>query len=115
MSEFVSEVERRRLALELAAGGMTDSEAAARVGRSRQWLHKWRVRQARDGSIVERSRIPSRQPTKTSDEVTAAVLAVRDQLEHDPVASIGAISILATMERAGFKPLPSAWVSRLET
>ena len=107
MSEFVSEVERRRRALELAAGGMTDREAAAAVGRSRQWLHKWRVRQAGDGSIVERSRTPSRQPTKTSDEVTAAVLAVRDQLEQDPVASIGAISILATMERAGFEPLPS--------
>lgn len=79
MSEFVSEVERRRLALELAAGGMTDSEAAATVGRSRQWLHKWRVRQAGDGSIDERSRTPNRQPTKTSEDVTAAVLAVRAQ------------------------------------
>jgi transposase len=107
VSEFVSEVERRRLALELAAGGMTDSEAAATVGRSRQWLHKWRVRQAGDGSIDERSRTPNRQPTKTSEDVTAAVLAVRTQLEQDPVASIGAISILATMERAGFEPLPS--------
>jgi hypothetical protein len=35
------------------------------------------------------------------------VLGVRAELEADPVASIGAESILATMERRGFEPLPS--------
>jgi hypothetical protein len=48
--------------------------------------------------------------------VTERVLAVRETLEEDPAANVGALSILATMEREGFTPLPSiASIERILT
>ena len=57
--------------------------------------------------LVDRPRTPLRQPTKTTPAVVAEILEVRDRLDADPVASVGALTILAEMERDGFTPIPS--------
>jgi transposase len=107
--DFGSEVERRLRFVDLIVEGLSVAEAAARLGRSRQWGNKWldRYRVGGEEGLVDRSRRPKRQPTKTPLRVVSAVLRVRKQLEEDPVASIGALSIVATLEREGFTPIPS--------
>ena len=107
--EFDSEVARRRRAVELVADGVSKAEAGRRLGRSRQWVDKWGKRYSADGDagLEDRSRAPHQTPTKTPDRVVAKVLAVRDDLEANPVASIGGLTILAEMERDRFTPIPS--------
>ena len=104
---FSSEVERRRFALGLVGDGVGIGEAARRVGRSRRWLSKWKQRSESGEGIEDRSRTPHVSPATTPEEVVGLVLAYRDRLENDPVASIGGLSILAAMERDGIDPVPS--------
>lgn len=108
-SEFGSEVERRRRAVELVDQGVTKTEAGRRVGRSRWWVDKWvrRFAAGGDAGLEDLARVPVRQPTKTPGEVVDTVLAVRERLEKNPVANVGALTILAEMERDGFAPIPS--------
>ena len=40
-SGFGSEVERRRRAVELVGEGVSKTDVAVRVGRSRWWVNKW--------------------------------------------------------------------------
>lgn len=108
--EFGSEVDRRRRAVELVTEvGASVTDAARLVGRSRQWVHKWlgRYREEGDAGLADRSRAPGRQPGRIDARTIAAVLGIRDDLEKNPVASEGAISIRATMERQNWEPLPS--------
>ena len=107
--EFDSELARRRRAVELVTEGVSKAEAARRLGRSRQWVDKWVKRYSSGGvdGLEERSRAPHESPTRTPDRVVAKVLDVRDDLEANPVASIGGLTILAEMEREGFTPIPS--------
>ena len=105
---FASERERREEALRLiVAEGLSVTEAAARVGRTRQWLSKWKRRDAAGEGLEDRSRTPQSCPAALGDEVVAQVLATRDRLETDPVASVGGTAILAELERSGFRPVPS--------
>ena len=109
MEEFASELKRRERAVELVESGVAKAKVASRVGRSREWVHKWLRRFEAEGreGLLDRSRAPNRQDRALPAEVTTRVLAVRETLEKDPVANVGALSILATMEREGFTPLPS--------
>jgi transposase len=107
---FGSEVDRRREAIRFVVedgGGKAD--AGRRVGRSRQWVNKWlrRYREHGEAGLVDRSRVPKQQPTKTPVSVVAKVLEIRQSLVDDPVASIGALTILSELEREGFTPIPS--------
>ena len=108
-SGFGSEIQRRRRAIELVDQGVAKAVVADRVGRSRWWVDKWvkRFRAHGDAGLVDRPRTPLRQPTKTTPAVVAEILEVRDRLDADPVASVGALTILAEMERDGFTPIPS--------
>jgi hypothetical protein len=57
--------------------------------------------------LEDRSRIPVRQPTKTPDDVINEVLETRRRLEADPVANVGALTIVSELELAGFDQVPS--------
>jgi hypothetical protein len=95
-------------ALRLISEGLGVSEAAAAVGRSRQWLWKWKQRVVTGESTGDQSRASSASFEPLADEVIGMVLEYRSRLEADPVASIGGLSILAAMERDGADPpLPS--------
>lgn len=108
MSEFGSERERRLEGLRLVAEeGVTVAEAARRVGRSRQWLSKWRQREEWGEGVDDRSRAPLTSPTALPPDLVDLVLEYRDRLEADPVASIGSTSILAAMERDRVERLPA--------
>ena len=107
--EFGSEVERRQEAVRLVREGVRVSDVARRVGRSRWWVYEWLGRFLTEGDpgLEDRSRAPKTQPAKTSPVMVAEVLATRSRLEGQPEASIGALSILAQMERDGWSDIPS--------
>jgi transposase len=107
--EFGSDVERRREAIRLVGDGNSVADVARELDRSRQWVHKWLKRFAAEGDagLVDRSRARSTQPDKTPPETVANILTTRSRLEEQPEASMGALSILAQMERDGWLNIPS--------
>lgn len=102
MVGFGAEVERRAEAVRLVRDeGLTVVAAAARVGRTRQWLAKWLDRVDAGEGLGDRSRVSSTSFQPLGDEVVALVLDYRNRLEADPMASSGGLAILAAMERDG--------------
>jgi transposase len=109
-SGFESEVDRRREAIRLVVDeGVGKADAGTQVGRTRQWVNKWlrEYREHGDDALVGRSRAPKTQPTKTPPGVAAKILEIRESLDDNPVANVGALTILSELERAGFTPIPS--------
>lgn len=108
MAGFGSEGERRVEALRLVREeGVPAAEAARRVDRSRQWLMKWKRRAERGEGLLDQSRMSATSFVALDERWAGLVAAYRQELENDPVASIGGLSILAAMERAGLTGLPS--------
>lgn len=110
MEEFGSERSRRELAVRrVRDDGTGISAAAAEVGRSRQWLHKWLTRFDAEGvkGLENRSRAPRRYPNVTPPQVSERVLEVRDRLEGHPFANRGAEAIRYEMLTSGEGPVPS--------
>jgi transposase-like protein len=109
-AEFESETDRRREAIRLVIDdGVGKADAGRQVGRSRQWVNKWlrRYREHGDEGLLGLPRTPLRQPTKTPPGVVAKVLQVRIRLDDDPVANMGALTILSEMERERCPSIPS--------
>ena len=106
---FDSELGRRLEAVRRVADGVGPTEVAGRLGRSREWVHKWvrRFDEAGEAGLVDRSRAPLNPPVGVDEATVAEVLRIRSELEDNPVASIGAESIQATMERSGWRRIPS--------
>lgn len=89
--------------------GVSKAAAARRVGRSRRWVTKWvgRWRSEGDDGLEDRSRVPQTQPSRTPQRIVDKILATRAELERIPEANIGGLSVLATLERDRFQPIPS--------
>lgn len=105
MGELEGELERRAEAVRLVREeGLRVTVAAARVGRTRQWLTKWLARADAGEGLQDRSRVSSTSFQPLGDEAVALVLEYRDKLDADPVASSGGMAILAAIERDGLVP-----------
>jgi transposase-like protein len=116
MVGFEVEVERRAEAVRLVRDeGLTVVAAAARVGRSRQWLTKWLDRVDAGEGLQDRSRVSATSFRPLGDEVAALVLEYRNRLEADPMASSGGLAILAAMERDGLVPPALRSIERILT
>ncbi len=103
-------MERRRVAIRLVVDdGVRKADAARQVGRTRQWVNKWlrEYREHGDDGLVDRSRAPKTQPTKTPPDAVAKILEIRESLDDNSVANIGALTILSELERERFTPIPS--------
>jgi transposase InsO family protein len=99
---FAGKEEGRAEACRLAlAGGANRREVCRRFKISPTTLYKWLPRYEAEGDagLRERSRRPDRSPSRTSDAMEAAVLAVRDE---NP--TWGGRKIAASLERQGLSP-----------
>ena len=78
----MDEEARRREAIAALRRGEVPSAICRRLGRTRQWLAKWRRRFATQGEVAlrGRSRAPQHRPRSTAERVVRAVLAARDRL-----------------------------------
>ena len=99
---FAGKEEARAEACRLAAvEGANRRELCRRFGISAKTLYKWLPRYEAKGAagLVEQSRRPNRSPSRTSDEMEAAVLAVR---RENP--TWGGRKIAASLRRQGLRP-----------
>ena len=116
MEERGSELERRAEAVRLVREeGWTVTAAATEVGRTRQWLTKWLAREESAEGLEDRTRTSSTSFRPLDDDVVAVVLAYRDKLDSDRVASSGGVAILAAMERDRLDPPSLRSIERILT
>jgi transposase len=109
----MDEAELRRHAMEMLREGHRPGEVARELGRSRQWLAKWRQRfdDAGKAGLRERSRAHRGHPQTTPERIVRAVLAARDRLARhhgrQRFAGSGADAVAWELELAGVRPLPA--------
>lgn len=109
----MDEAELRRRAMEMLREGRRPSEVARELGRSRQWLAKWRQRfeEAGPAGLLERSRVHHAHPQSTPAPIVLAVLAARKRLTahrgRQRFAGSGADAVAWELELARVSPLPA--------
>lgn len=109
------EIELRREAARRRLAGESAGAIARDLGRTRQWVSKWAARYDPDdaGWARGRSRAPRRVANRTGDDVEARVLAVRERLEANPWAQIGAPAVAWELDKLGALVPPLRTIERI--
>jgi putative transposase len=109
------EVQLRREAARRRRAGESPRAIARDLGRTRQWVAKWAARYdpGDPAWAREQSRAPRRVANRTADDVEARVLAVRERLEGNPWAQIGAPAIAWELEKLGALVPPLRTIERI--
>lgn len=97
----------RIIVLAVTSGELTVSQAAARFGVSRQWVHQLLARFHTGGldAVEPRSRRPHHNPHVTSDEVIIAIVRLREELSTQGLDA-GPVTLHWHLGQAGL-PVPS--------
>jgi transposase InsO family protein len=106
--------QNRVIVLSVVSGGLSVTEAAARFGVGRQWVHVLVARYRADGEagLEPRTRRPRSSPTAVPATVKTRIVQLRDELA-DAGLDAGAESIAARLERAGITPPATSTIWRI--
>jgi putative transposase len=109
------EIELRREAARRRLAGESPGAIARDLGRTRQWVAKWAARYDPDDPAWARgqSRAPRRVANRTADDVAARVLGVRERLQDNPWAQVGAPAIAWELEKLGAVVPPVRTIERI--
>ncbi len=101
----------RRSAVRRILAGATAAEVAAELHRSERWVFKWLARYDPHDEAWARSesRAPATVANKTAPQVEALILEVRERLQADPWAQIGATAIAWELRKLGMRAVPPSW------
>lgn len=101
----------RRLAVRRVLAGEAVAQVAAEVHRSERWIFKWLARYdpQDDAWARSESRAPERVANKTAPEIERLVLEVRERLQANPWAQIGASVIAWELRKLGLRAVPPSW------
>lgn len=102
-------------AADMHTHGIKVAEIARRLGRSRQWVHKWinRQRDCADGWERSLSNAPHSKANKTGDELEALVVSSRVRLDASPHMESGAFAIWHDLSARGIEPPSVATINRI--
>jgi transposase len=105
MRELSVAEQRYQAVLAVIADGLTVTQAAEKVGVSRQTLHAWLVRYEGEGleGLVDRSHRPAGCPHQMPGVVEAAVLELRRSRAY-----WGPRRLVVELAKRGVEPVPSA-------
>ncbi len=109
----MDEERRRQRAIELLRQGHRPGEIVRELGRTREWLAKWRRRfeEAGAAGLRERSRAHRAHPRATPARIVRAILAARDRLTRhrgrQRFVGSGADAVAWELELAKIRPRPA--------
>ncbi len=109
----MDEERRRQRGIDLLRQGRRPSDVLRELGRSREWLAKWRRRfdDAGPAGLRERSRAHRAHPRSTPAPIVRAVLRARDRLTRrrgrQRFAGSGADAVAWELELAGVRSVPA--------
>lgn len=110
------EIILRKQAVELYLSGVSISDIAQKLARSRQWVHKWITRYRTKGGddwYKSESTSPKQVPNRTSTNQEDLVINVRKTLSGQRYSQTGALSILYEIERMGLKSPSISTINRI--
>jgi len=110
------EIILRKQAVELYLSGVTTSDIVQKLGRSRQWVHKWITRYRIKGGpdwFRSESTSPKKVRNRTLQNEEDLVVNVRKALADRIYSQTGALSIMYEIERIGFKPPSIPTINRI--
>ncbi|MBW6432026.1 helix-turn-helix domain-containing protein, partial [Patescibacteria group bacterium] len=106
----------RQQAVELYLKNVPISDIVQKLGRSRQWVHKWITRYRSEGGdnwYLSRSTAPSLARNRTPQKQEELVINVRKALVDRRYSQTGALSIMYEIERMGLKPPSIPTINRI--
>jgi len=106
----------RKQAVKLHLENMPIKDIAEKLGRSRQWVHKWINRYRSEGGdkwFYSRSKAPKNIENKTAANTEELVIKVRKALEDRIYSQTGALSIMYEVERMGINPPSLSTINRI--
>jgi hypothetical protein len=110
------EIILRKQAVELYLSDVTISDIVKKLGRSRQWVHKWITRyRTKDGTdwFKSESTSPKQVHNRIPQNEEGLVVNVRKALEGRTYSQTGALSIMYEIERMGLKPPSIPTINRI--
>ena len=107
--------QERREAVMRVLSGEAPSMVAADLGRTDRWVRKWVARyDPADATWAEeRSRAPKTQAHRTEQETEELVLKIRQRLQDNPWAQVGAVAIAWEMEKLKVTPPTTRTIERI--
>ncbi len=107
--------EQRKVAIHLLRSGLSKSQVASRLNRSRTWVYIWwnRYNANRDFiSLHDRSRAPKHNPRKIKEKIRREIKVARSELEAEKAegeskVSIGVKAIQERLRIKGCRDIPS--------
>ncbi|MCX6330908.1 MAG: helix-turn-helix domain-containing protein [Bacteroidia bacterium] len=105
----------RQQAIELHLKGMAIVDITDRLGKSRQWVHKWlnRYKSGDDKWYLSLSNAPKRPIKAVSEDIENTVVSIRQKLKDQKYAQKGALNILYEFERLNIKPPSLSTINRI--
>jgi len=106
----------RKQAVELYLSGYSISDIVQKLGRSRQWVHKWITRYRTKGGndwFHSESTSPKQVHNKIPQNEEELVVNVRKALEGRTYSQTGALSIMYEIERMGLKSPSIPTINRI--
>jgi transposase len=105
----------RQQAIELHLKGMEIMDISDKLGKSRQWVHKWlnRYKSGDDRWYLSLSNAPKRPVKAVSESIEYTVISIRKKLNNQKYAQKGALNILYEFERLNIKPPSLSTINRI--
>jgi transposase InsO family protein len=106
----------RKQAVEQYLNGVPVSDIVQKLGRSRQWVHKWITRYRTEGGdnwYHSKSTSPKQIHNRTPPKEEELIISVRKALSGRRYSQIGALSIMYEIERMGLKSPAIPTINRI--
>jgi len=105
----------RQQAIELHLKGTAIVDITDKLGKSRQWVHKWlnRYKSGDDKWYLSLSNAPKKPVMAVSEDIENAVISIRKKLNDQKYAQKGALNILYEFERLNIKPPSISTINRI--
>jgi putative transposase len=115
LKNMKDEIILRKQAIELHLQGITIVAIADKLGKSRQWVHKW-LNRYKTGTINwfnSFSNAPKKNVRTIPNDIEKTIVSIRQNLKGQKYAQKGALSILYEFERLNIAPPSISTINRV--
>ena len=105
----------RQQAIELHLKGTAIVEITDKLGKSRQWVHKWlnRYKSGDDKWYLSVSNAPKKPISRIPEDIEKTIVSIRENLKGQKYAQKGALNILYEFKRLNINPPSMSTINRV--
>jgi len=105
----------RKQAVELHLKSIPINDIADKLGKTRQWVHKWlkRYKTGSDFWFQSQSNAPKKPTSRIPGDIEKAIVSIRNNLKEQKYAQKGALNILYECKRLNIVPPSMSTINRV--